>query len=87
MMTASRPDDSLTRRRMLRLGATLALGVALAACGKRGPLEPPPGSSDALKAQKPQDDGQQGIPGIKGGKKRPPPVSPPKKDFFLDFLL
>ncbi|MCA0422294.1 MAG: lipoprotein [Proteobacteria bacterium] len=84
-MTASRPDLFPTRRAALRLAA-VGLVLGLAACGKRGPLEPPPGSADAAKSQKSQDD-QQGIPGLKGAKKRPPPVTPPKRDFFLDFLL
>lgn len=85
-MTASRPDPFPTRRTVLRLAA-VGLVLGLAACGKRGPLEPPPGSADAAKSQKAQDGQQQGIPGIKGAKKRPPPITPPKRDFFLDFLL
>lgn len=71
---------------MLRFGAAAGLALAVSACGKRGPLEPPPDSPDAAQKQ-PQADQGMGMPGIKGSKKRPPPVKAPKGDFFLDFLL
>ncbi|BAR98755.1 hypothetical protein BV133_1162 [Blastochloris viridis] len=39
-MTAMLPS----RRRLLLLAGSLVVATALAACGRKGPLEPPPGS-------------------------------------------
>ena len=33
-----------SRRRLLVVAGTLVLATAVAACGRKGPLEPPPGS-------------------------------------------
>ncbi|NJO54334.1 MAG: hypothetical protein HC829_05325 [Bacteroidales bacterium] len=33
-----------TRRRLFLIAGALALTAAVAACGRKGPLEPPPGS-------------------------------------------
>lgn len=85
-MTARNTTPLMSRRGLLRLGAAAGLALSLAACGKRGPLEPPPDSPDATQKQ-PQGDQTAVMPGLKGAKKRPPPVKPPKGDFFLDFLL
>lgn len=91
-MSQSLPDHPRApdRRRLLRLLA-VGLPLAVAACGKRGPLEPSPDSEEGrkLSAQRaqPQEPGQTGVPGLKGARRRPPPVTPPKQDFLLDFLL
>ena len=71
---------SFSRRSVLL--AALALG--LAACGRRGALEPPPDASVAAPAA--------ATPGItvagplKGRKKRVP-ITPPNTPFFLDPIL
>lgn len=88
-MTVSHITSGPARRRILC--ATLAVGVALAlaGCGKKGPLEPAPGAPEAPKAaQQAANPAEPGIASLRGsGKKRPPPIQPPKSDFFLDFLL
>lgn len=79
------------RRRAFLIAAVSAL--ALTACGRKGPLEPAPGSPDAMRseaARKAQADQpasatqQLGA----GRRRRPPPITPPKGEpFVLDFLL
>ena len=65
--------------RLRALAVLLALG--LAACGRYGPLEPPP---DPNAPPKPANSN-----GLNGGLSRPsiPPIVAPKQPFFLDFLL
>jgi predicted small lipoprotein YifL len=67
----------------------LAIGT-LTACGKRGHLEPPPGSQQAASgeqkaagaAQPGQNTGQTRL----GGSKRTP-ITPPKRDLIIDGIL
>ena len=63
------------------LAVLLALG--LAACGRYGPLEPPP---DPNAPPKPANSSPTTM---NGGLSKPviPPITPPKQPFFLDFLL
>jgi predicted small lipoprotein YifL len=63
------------------LAVLLALG--LAACGRYGPLEPPP---DPNAPPKPANSSPTNM---NGGLSKPsiPPIVPPKQPFFLDFLL
>ena len=67
--------------RLKTLAALLALG--LAACGRYGPLEPPP---DPNAPPKPANNSN---PASMNGLSKPsiPPIVPPKQPFFLDFLL
>ena len=67
--------------RLTTLAAVLALG--LAACGRYGPLEPPP---DPNAPPKPASSNPATM---NGGLSKPsiPPIVPPKQPFFLDFLL
>jgi predicted small lipoprotein YifL len=67
--------------RLTTLAALIALG--LAACGRYGPLEPPP---DPNAPPKPANSSPTNI---NGGLSKPsiPPIVPPKQAFFLDFLL
>ncbi len=68
------------RGRLSALAALLAL--TLAACGRYGPLEPPP---EANAPPKPASS----TPGNLSSMAKPsiPPITPPKQPFFLDFLL
>jgi predicted small lipoprotein YifL len=67
--------------RLKTLAVLLALG--LAACGRYGPLEPPP---DPNAPPKPANSSN---PATMNGLSKPsiPPIVPPKQPFFLDFLL
>ena len=62
----------------------LAAGLALllAACGKYGPLEPPP---DPNAPPKPANTNPNNMNVL--SKPSIPPIVPPKQPFFLDFLL
>jgi predicted small lipoprotein YifL len=80
-LIGSRPS-SLQRRRFV-LAAVAALGVALAACGRNGdPLPPPDASATPAKSADSQEGGIGGM-----GRPSNPPIEPPKRPFFLDFLL
>jgi predicted small lipoprotein YifL len=59
------------------------LALCLAACGRYGPLEPPP---DPNAPPKPANNSN---PATMNGLAKPsiPPIVPPKQPFFLDFLL
>jgi len=70
------------RARLLAFGALIAL--SLDACGKYGPLEPPP---DPNAPPKPAH-ASSNVSNL-GALSKPsiPPIVPPKQPFFLDFLL
>ncbi len=67
-------------RARLPLALLAAAALALGACGRAGPLEPPP---DASALAKPADSSG----GDLQGRKKIPPISAPKTPFFLDPLL
>jgi len=60
----------------------LLLALSLAACGKYGPLEPPP---DPNAPPKPATSNPTNMNALQ--KPSIPPIVPPKQPFFLDFLL
>ena len=64
---------------------TVLMGLALAACGRKGPLEPPPSAIEQAKPASPADTGIMPPVGAKKPETKAPP--PPDKPFFLDFLL
>jgi predicted small lipoprotein YifL len=68
------------RARLPALAASLAL--TLAACGRYGPLEPPP---DPNAPPKPASSNPANMASL--AKPSIPPITPPKQPFFLDFLL
>jgi predicted small lipoprotein YifL len=68
------------RARPRALAAFLAL--MLAACGRYGPLEPPP---DPNAPPKPANSNPTNMSSL--AKPAIPPIVPPKQPFFLDFLL
>jgi predicted small lipoprotein YifL len=71
--------------RLALIGA-LAAALGLAACGRKGPLDPPPGASLA-------GEPQANLPGLMSSKGQTPPAAnsgaaqAPKKHFPLDVLL
>ena len=66
--------------RLRALAVLLALG--LAACGRYGPLEPPP---DPNAPPKPANSNSTNMNAL--SKPSIPPIVPPKQPFFLDFML
>ena len=80
-MAAQFPYCFVRPARLKTLAALLALG--LAACGRYGPLEPPPDPNAPLKPANSSPTN------MNGGLSKPsiPPITPPKQPFFLDFLL
>lgn len=97
MLTRNAPSTVLSVGRILLV--VTALGLALTACGRRGPLEPPPGAKagDANAVEFPEDkqtnteiqnDSGSFSTSVTG---RPAKTSrvikPPKRDFVLDPLL
>jgi len=66
--------------RRAALALLLAGALAASACGRAGPLEPPP---DPNAAAKPADDDPTHV----HGRHKPPPITPPKVPFILDPLL
>lgn len=83
-------DTSSCTRRLVLFSTVLALAAGTAACGRRGPLEPPPGSAQAKRAAE-QAEAKSENPaasvGGRAGNRRPPPLERPKRDFVLDPLL
>jgi predicted small lipoprotein YifL len=71
------PYPFARRGRLLALTAALAL---LSACGRYGPLEPPPDPNAPPKSANPNGLGSLSKPSI-------PPIKAPNQPFFLDFLL
>jgi predicted small lipoprotein YifL len=83
---------SLKALRLLLLGGTVVL--ALSACGRKGPLEPPPGAVNAsdnpLEEQEEQDATapRPVVPSIAPvGSRKGKPIKAPKESFFLDPIL
>lgn len=64
---------------------TVLMGLALAACGRKGPLEPPPSAIEQAKPAAPVDTGI--MPPVGAKKPETKAAPPPDKPFFLDFLL
>ena len=75
------PPRNLVRMTLL----TVLMGLALAACGRKGPLEPPPSAIEQAKPAATADTGIMPPVGAKKPETKAPP--PPDKPFFLDFLL
>jgi predicted small lipoprotein YifL len=63
----------------------LMLALALAGCGRKGPLEPPSTAVPAAEATKKPDDKTVASPMPKHPAETQPEA--PQKPFFLDFLL
>jgi predicted small lipoprotein YifL len=100
MYGATLGEWCLTRfgdRWLARLAMIAALGAAfaLAGCGRKGPLDPPPSAAIAQPAPDQPSLGETSDPNMTGFV-RPPPATksvpapaaaPEKRSFFLDFLI
>ena len=75
----------LAARRALALAILVAL--ALAGCGRIGPLEPPPDATALAKPAMPKPDALNAESLTPMMKPKIPPITPPDQPFFLDFLL
>ena len=69
------------------LALTVVAALALSACGRIGPLEPPPDGSAPAKPAMPKPDQVSVETMSPMTKPKIPPIAPPNKPFFLDFLL
>jgi predicted small lipoprotein YifL len=76
--------------RLVLLGGVVVL--ALSACGRKGPLEPPPGAANV--ADNPLEEKEETfgpkplVPSISPvGSKKGKPITAPKQPFFLDSIL
>jgi len=98
MMSAG-PEFHLVRMTpsaALRLALVVAvLGLGLAACGRKGPLEPPPGAATEAKPDTLSEKAETSTPGVKTlapsispvGSRRGKPITAPDEKFVLDPLL
>jgi len=75
-------SSHLAGRARARPALALLLALMLAACGRYGPLEPPP---DPNAPPKPANTNPENLGSL--AKPSIPPIMPPKQPFFLDFLL
>ncbi len=69
------------------LAALVAAALALSACGRVGPLEPPPDPTALAKPAAPKADSLSGETIAPQMKPKIPPITPPNQPFFLDPLL
>ncbi len=82
-MPAAPPLSSARRAAAICVLAALALS----ACGRIGPLEPPPDASAQAKPATPKPNEVTGETLNPQMKPKIPPIVPPNRPFFLDFLL
>ena len=68
-------------------GLAIAAALALAACGRYGPLEPPPDATAQAKPAEPKPSDVSAASLNPQMKPKIPPITPPNQPFFLDFLL
>jgi predicted small lipoprotein YifL len=87
------PKSSLSVVRVVAVSAAILL--SLSACGRKGPLEPPPGAVDA-KPDLLSQQNESETPGVKtlvpsispvGSGRKGKPITAPKDTFFLDPIL
>lgn len=84
-MVSHAARKTATRIALLLLAGTLAAG--LAGCGRKGALEPHPDSPEARQRPAQNQPVTASSLAPNGGKRRTPPITPPKRPFVLDFLL
>jgi predicted small lipoprotein YifL len=84
MRLRGRPVSSLA------LIAALLLALGVAACGRKGGLDPPPAASATQPAPEPDNKSIAGAlapSGERGSSRNLPPPPSPKRDLPIDFLL
>jgi predicted small lipoprotein YifL len=86
--------EAVSAVRHLLIISIIVAAAGLSGCGRRGPLEPPPGSESARIAaeaakQRQQEQADSATPSVAPGatRRRPPPIQPPRDGFVLDKLL
>jgi predicted small lipoprotein YifL len=67
--------------------AVFILAFAISACGRIGPLEPPPDGTAQAKPAMPKPNELSAETLNPMMKPKIPPITPPNQPFFLDFLL
>ena len=94
-MPKSNPSVSSPSVPSLSIVRVLAVVLSLSACGRKGPLEPPPGAVDA-KADKLSEQNESANPTVKtlvpsispvGSGRKGKPITAPKDSFVLDPIL
>jgi predicted small lipoprotein YifL len=87
------PKTTSPAVRLALVAAVLCLG--LAACGRKGPLEPPPGAAEQAKPDNLSEKAETSTPGVKTlapsispvGSRRGKPITAPAETFILDPIL
>ena len=69
------------------VAVAIVAALALAACGRYGPLEPPPDATAQAKPAPPKASEVSAETLNPQMKPKIPPIRPPNQPFFLDFLL
>jgi predicted small lipoprotein YifL len=72
---------------LLRLTLVCAVAAALAGCGRKGPLDPPPVAAAATPAEQPAAGPLTPPLGAAARPPAPAPSAPPNRPFALDPLL
>lgn len=87
MSPRGRVMGTMTKATLLRISlVALLAGSVLTACGKRGQLDAPPDAAPAPKAA-PAEGAAPAAGGQQGVKPKRTPITPPKRDLFIDRLL
>ena len=83
----------MNRRSLFPLLLAAGLALTVSACGRKGPLEPPPGGKDipGEENQQPSDREEQAQTSLTNPltqrPRRPPPIKAPNTPFVLDAIL
>ena len=98
MMPAVSEYDLVSKTRLpaIRVAVVAAvLCVGLSACGRKGPLEPPPGAAETAKPDRLSEQAETSTPGVRTlapsispiGNRRGKPIKAPDEPFILDRIL
>jgi predicted small lipoprotein YifL len=90
MLASVRGGSFVSPRRstvLFRLGLAITLAVALAGCGRKGPLDLPPAAAAPAPAQQPATGTGLMNPPIGASAPAQPQPGPPNRPFLLDPML